>query len=215
MNQIEEILALAKSQVGYEEDPNTGFNKYNKEYYGHDSAAAWCVMFIWWLNKHIGAPELFYGGSKTASCGTLFDYYKSKGMTVPVDQMRPGDWVEFTFWNEQKKKYIEHCHIGVCESFDGKNVTTIDGNTSEAGSQEDGGHVLRRTRGKGCVYGVIRPAYKADKPIQKPKFYTVKKGDTLSRIAMRFNTTVDELMKLNPQIKNPNLIYAGQRIRVK
>jgi LysM repeat protein len=65
------------------------------------------------------------------------------------------------------------------------------------------------------VYGVIRPAYKADKPIQKPKFYTVKKGDTLSRIAMKFNTTVDELMKLNPQIKDPNLIYAGQRIRVK
>jgi hypothetical protein len=214
MNQIEEIIALAKSQVGYEEDPKTGFNKYNKEYYGYDSAAAWCVTYIWWLFKHIGAPELFYGGGKTASCGTLFDYYKSIGQTVPNDQAKAGDLIEFTFWDEKKKKNIEHCHIGMCVSFDGVNVKTIDGNTSDT-SSADGGKVLIRSRSKGCVYGVIRPAYKADKPIQKPKFYTVKKGDTLSRIAMRFNTTVDELMKLNPQIKDPNLIYAGQRIRIK
>lgn len=209
MNQIEEILALAKSQVGYEEDPNTGFNKYNKEYCGHDSAAAWCVVFIWWLFKHIGAPELFYGGGKTNRCGILFDYYAERGMTVKNKVPKRGDLVEFTFNGEK------HCHIGICLEYDGKYVTTIDGNTSEEGSQKDGGEVLIRKRKKSLIYGVIRPAYKADKPIQKPKFYIVKKGDTLSRIAMRFNTTVDELMKLNPQIKDSNLIYVGQRIRVK
>lgn len=208
MNQIEEILALAKSQVGYEEDPKTGFNKYNKEYYGYDSAAAWCATYIWWLFKHIGAPELFCGGGKTASCGTLFNYYKNNGQTVPIDQAKAGDLIEFTFDG------VEHCHIGLCVSYDGRTVKTIDGNTSDT-SSADGGKVLVRSRGKGCIYGVIRPAYKADKPIQKPKFYIVKKGDTLSRIAIKFNTTVDELMRLNPQIKDPNLIYAGQRIRVK
>lgn len=39
--------------------------------------------------------------------------------------------------------------------------------------------------------------------------YTVKAGDTLSAIATKHNTTVDAIMKLNPQIKNKNLIYAG------
>jgi LysM repeat protein len=42
--------------------------------------------------------------------------------------------------------------------------------------------------------------------------YYVKKGDTLRKIADRFGTTVDVLLKLNPKITNPNLIYVGQAI---
>ena len=45
-------------------------------------------------------------------------------------------------------------------------------------------------------------------------YYTVKSGDTLSYIAYRYNTTVDKLVSLN-NIKNRDLIYVGQRIRVK
>ena len=50
------------------------------------------------------------------------------------------------------------------------------------------------------------------KPVNKV-FYTVKRGDVLSEIAARYNTTVDNLLILN-RIKNPNMIYAGQTIRV-
>lgn len=42
--------------------------------------------------------------------------------------------------------------------------------------------------------------------------YTVKKGDTLSKIAARNGTTWQNLHKLNPTIKNPNLIFIGQNI---
>ncbi len=41
--------------------------------------------------------------------------------------------------------------------------------------------------------------------------YTVKKGDTLSQIALNYGTTVSSIVSLNPVIKNPNLIYPGQR----
>jgi LysM repeat protein len=44
--------------------------------------------------------------------------------------------------------------------------------------------------------------------------YYVQKGDTLRNIASRMSTTVDVLIKVNPQIKNPNLIYVGQAINV-
>lgn len=44
--------------------------------------------------------------------------------------------------------------------------------------------------------------------------YYVQKGDTLRKIASRFGTTVDVLIKLNPQISNPNVIYVGQAIKV-
>lgn len=44
--------------------------------------------------------------------------------------------------------------------------------------------------------------------------YYVKRGDTLRNIASRLSTTVDELLKVNPQITNPNLIYVGQAITI-
>ncbi|MBE2220761.1 MAG: LysM peptidoglycan-binding domain-containing protein [Anaerolineae bacterium] len=44
--------------------------------------------------------------------------------------------------------------------------------------------------------------------------YVVRPGDTLSSIARKFNTTVNAIMSVNPQISNPNLIYAGQVILI-
>ncbi len=45
-------------------------------------------------------------------------------------------------------------------------------------------------------------------------YYTIKSGDTLSGIAAKFGTTYQKLAQLNG-ISNPNVIYAGQKIRVK
>lgn len=42
-------------------------------------------------------------------------------------------------------------------------------------------------------------------------FYTVTSGDTLSKIAKTYNTTVEELAK-NNNISNPNKISIGQRL---
>lgn len=44
-------------------------------------------------------------------------------------------------------------------------------------------------------------------------YYIVKRGDTLSRIASWYNTTVEELVRLN-NIQNPNLIYIGERLLI-
>ncbi|WP_374718991.1 C40 family peptidase, partial [Parageobacillus toebii] len=49
---------------------------------------------------------------------------------------------------------------------------------------------------------------------EKEDTYVVKAGDTLSKITKQFNTTVDELLKMNPEISNPNFIKAGQTIRL-
>src|SRR6185369_3987582 len=45
-------------------------------------------------------------------------------------------------------------------------------------------------------------------------YYTVAKGDTLSKIAKSHGTTVQELMKLN-EIANPNKLPVGQRLALK
>jgi peptidoglycan endopeptidase LytE len=44
--------------------------------------------------------------------------------------------------------------------------------------------------------------------------YYVQKGDTMRKIASKFSTSVEVLIKLNPQISNPNVIYVGQAITV-
>ena len=52
------------------------------------------------------------------------------------------------------------------------------------------------------------------KPAAK-QYYTVKRGDTLSAIARNYGMNLSAIIKLNPQIKNPNLIYVGDKIRIK
>ena len=44
--------------------------------------------------------------------------------------------------------------------------------------------------------------------------YTVRKGDTLWGIAKRYDVTLAALIAANPQIKNPNLIYPGDKVRI-
>lgn len=48
----------------------------------------------------------------------------------------------------------------------------------------------------------------------EPTYYTVKKGDTLWGIAVQFygdGSKYPKIVKANPQIKNPDLIYPGQK----
>lgn len=46
------------------------------------------------------------------------------------------------------------------------------------------------------------------------QYYTVQNGDTLSSIASRYGTSYQKVAQLNG-LSNPNLIYVGQRLRVK
>lgn len=46
------------------------------------------------------------------------------------------------------------------------------------------------------------------------QYYTIKSGDTLSEIAAKYGTAVSQLQSWNG-IKNANVIYEGQKIRVK
>ncbi|KAA6450329.1 glycoside hydrolase family 25 protein [Bacillus swezeyi] len=51
------------------------------------------------------------------------------------------------------------------------------------------------------------------KSVKSNTIYTIKKGDTLSEIAQKYKTTVKALQSLN-NIKNPNKIYVGQKLKI-
>lgn len=54
----------------------------------------------------------------------------------------------------------------------------------------------------------------ATAPAPAATYYIVKSGDTLTKIAAQYKTTVANLVKLN-SLGNPNLIKVGQKLRVK
>jgi LysM repeat protein len=49
-------------------------------------------------------------------------------------------------------------------------------------------------------------------PSPSPTVYTVKAGDTLSRIAGKYGLTVEQIVKANPQIKDPNKLALGDQL---
>lgn len=46
------------------------------------------------------------------------------------------------------------------------------------------------------------------------RWHTVVKGETMWGLSRRYGISLNSLIALNPQIKNPNLIYIGQKVRV-
>lgn len=46
------------------------------------------------------------------------------------------------------------------------------------------------------------------------EYYTVLRGDSLWSIAARQGLRLEELLQLNPRIKNPNYIVAGEKVRI-
>lgn len=49
--------------------------------------------------------------------------------------------------------------------------------------------------------------------IQNVVYYTVRRGDTLSKIAARYGVTVEQIVQEN-NIQNPNLIYTGEMLQI-
>lgn len=58
------------------------------------------------------------------------------------------------------------------------------------------------------LFGAVTPASAASTT------HTVVKGDSMWKIAVKYQIGVSELIKANPQIKDPNLIYPGQKITI-
>lgn len=158
MSSAAKVLEVARAQIGVVESPS-GSNKvkYNTEYYGKEvrgSGYAWCATFVWWVFKHAGCPELFFGGKKSAFCPTIADYYIAKKQTVGKSKGKPGDIVLFD-WNQNNSSD----HIGIIESKNSNGTyTCIEGNTS-VGNNSNGGKVMRRTRYISQISWICRPKY--------------------------------------------------------
>ena len=156
MTAIDRLISVARADIGVTESPpGSNRTKYGAAY-GWDGVP-WCVIFLWWCFRQAGLAYAFFGGAKTASCGTLLQWYKAQGQTVPVSDVRPGDIVLLNFRGGTEP---EHCGLVVeTPTQNGKRVIyTVEGNASKAGSQ-DNGLVCEKIRYPRQIVEVLRPMY--------------------------------------------------------
>ena len=160
----ERVIEIARGELGYTESPaGSNCTKYGAAY-GWDGVP-WCCTFLWWCFRQAGESSAYFGGGKTASCGTLLRWYREHGQTVPVEEVQPGDIVILNFHGTQD---TEHC--GLVSWAGAVNLTTIEGNTSPGleGSQDNGGCVALKRRFPSQIVAVCRPTYSVDPP--KPDY---------------------------------------------
>ena len=71
-----------------------------------------------------------------------------------------------------------------------------------------------RKQALGSKYNEVQARVNEILGVNNKVYYTVQKNDNLTKIAKKYGTTVNQLVAWN-NIANPNLIYAGQKLRVK
>ena len=158
MATAEKVLAIAREELGVKESPaNSNRVRYNTWYYGREVSGAaypWCMVFVQWVFAQAGALKLL--PKRTASCGDLMRAAKAAGQWVTKDY-RPGDVVIYDFPGGAATD-----HTGIIEKVTLTGVVAIEGNTSQAGSQSNGGMVCRKTRPYSQIVGVVRPNYQKE-----------------------------------------------------
>jgi hypothetical protein len=89
MTDVEKLLKVASEQVGVTEDPIGSKHQKYGEAYGWNGVD-WCMQLVWYCFKEAGLSSLFYDGKKTASCTTLMNWARQKGLFV-TENYQPGD----------------------------------------------------------------------------------------------------------------------------
>ncbi len=127
-NQANDIIGVAKTQIGYKESVVSGrenYTKYGAQY--NMQWTAWCALFILWCADEADVPRStipFYAG-----CGDLKSWYKSKGLWHD-SAYRGGNYkpkagdIVFYDWNVVGSAD----HVGLVTSVSGTSFTTIEGN---------------------------------------------------------------------------------------
>ena len=215
---IENVLKTAAKYIGYKEKKtganqyldsftaNAGSNNYTKfardtkGYYGDKQGAEWCTTFINavllytisgredFTGATTASKEPFYQQMKEiqpftkygASCTYQTMAYKKAGRFF--DTPRAGDQAFFT-----------RGHTGLVESYDGKKLTIIEGNSHNQVER----NVYNFPNAQFSGFG--RPYYKEVSPDTKPagNTHTVVPGDTPERIARKYGITPAELIAAN------------------
>ena len=168
-NQIEDLIGVAATQVGYREGNSSsqlagtvaGSENYTKygQWYGINPGA-WCAMFVSWCANQAGISTSVI--PKHASCDVGMNWFKNQGR-----------WGWSKYWGNYQGKTVytpvrgdiiyfgngnlsDSTHVGIVYKVDSTYVYTIEGNTSNKCAYK------QYSLGNDYIYGYGHPAYSGD-----------------------------------------------------
>lgn len=171
MATAKQVITEAVSHAGYTETGNN-VNMFGK-WYGMNGAA-WCAIFVSYCMNKAGAGSLIKGAATAKGTARVSDFMrhaqKHKWAKIKPADAVAGDIVIFDFPGG-----YETDHVGFIRAASkGKNIYTIEGNTSSGtGSQSNGGGVYKRTRSFGTVHSIWRPPYDPETATTTPEPDTI------------------------------------------
>ncbi len=140
-NQIEDLIAVAQTQIGYTEGNSTsqqggtsgGSGNYTKygAWYGINPGA-WCAMFVSWCANQAGIPgSIVY---KHASCDLGMQWFQNNGkwqwsraVNGNTYQPKRGDIIYF---RTNVNQVTDSTHVGIIYNANSSTIYTIEGNAS-------------------------------------------------------------------------------------
>ncbi|MEU3825235.1 hypothetical protein AB0F36_07905 [Streptomyces sp. NPDC029080] len=152
-SQMAQVIAVAKSQVGYREGYTEGgwtnIEKYANEVPGLSWAQgqSWCAVFTSWVAMRAGVANLF---PRTADCSAAVTWFSNAGRW----SWYPAIGAQVMYGTSGQD------HTGIVYAYDSTYIWTIEANTSDNGTSEgDGVYFRKRKRSDAVVYGYGLPAY--------------------------------------------------------
>ena len=149
---IDEVIVQAQGKIGYQEGANND-NKFAATA-KHPNHQPWCATFIVACFNKAGASAAI---ENTSSCIEMAKWAKSKKAIVDIKDAKRGDLILMDFTGSKVPQ-----HIGIAtKDYDltHNSIETIEGNTSNSGSQANGDGVYRKVRPAQFVIAVVRPLW--------------------------------------------------------
>ena len=165
---MSKVIEVARGEIGKTEwPPGSNMTEYGERY--GVNGVYWCVQFLWDCFDRAGERMAFFGGGKTASCGSLLRWYEEQGLTVPVSEAQAGDIAIENFTGKKVKGKLDTEHCGLIWKREGDALYTYEGNTTPGNgnpeAQYNGGCVASKVRHPKNIVAVCRPQYKEEEPM--------------------------------------------------
>lgn len=164
---IDEMVEIARSKIGFYGDY---INEFTTWYYGYETSAYWCSIFVSWSADQVGA--LGTSVPKRAACSSMMYWFQRRGQFHAGDSdyvPQKGDIIFLNTDTEGVDPYGVH-HVEIVTQSDfimrggAKYVRCIGGNTSDLnylGSEYVTEKVRPVTGPRAKVIGYAHPDYKA------------------------------------------------------
>lgn len=208
MGQRDNILAIAKKEIGYTERNNNN-NKYGAAFKANNQP--WCAYFVSWCADKAQIPKSII--PVNGYVPGIVSYYQKKGLFKKRSSYIPkyGDLIIFDF-----NRNGTGDHIGIVEKVSNDKVYTIEGNTSKQGENANGDGVWNKYRSLsyGGILGYCAIKYEDD--IKEVDENNMKRYDKASQVPIWGKATIEKLVKLDllKGDENGNLDLSHDMLRI-